>query len=124
MIGGIGTDIISIQRMANALSRHGDRLAARILTDNEMSQLQVQSDVSRFLAKRWAAKESIAKALGTGIRGGVTFHSMEIHNDAQGKPVVTLRGGALAQLERLGAIQCLLSLSDEADYAVAFAVVA
>lgn len=124
MIGGIGTDIIQVQRIAEALGRHGERFASRILTERELVQFHHAQDAERFLAKRWAAKEAIAKALGTGIGSRVTFHSMDIHHDAHGKPLVVLRSGALEQLERLGAIQCLLTLSDEADYAVAFALVA
>lgn len=122
MIVGIGTDIIRIQRMNDALSRHGDRIVERILTPEEQALFAQRADPARFLAKRWAAKEAAAKALGTGIRGSVGFHSFSIHHDDLGKPELLCLAGAAERLAELGGRQCWLTLSDEADYAVAFVV--
>ena len=123
MILGIGTDIIRIARMESAWSRHGERLSERILTPAERQILQRHSAPLRYLAKRWAAKEAVAKALGTGIRGSVGFQSLEIRNDELGQPQVVLFEGAQARLDALGGGECWLSLSDEDAYAVAFAVI-
>lgn len=123
MIAGIGTDIIRIARMQEAWHRHGERLAARILTLNEQALLNVHGDPMRYLAKRWAAKEAMAKALGTGIRGGITFHSMEVVNDAMGKPSMLLHDGAQERLDLINGKASWLTLSDEAEYAVAFVVI-
>ncbi|TGG91100.1 holo-ACP synthase [Natronospirillum operosum] len=123
MIVGVGTDIIRIARMEEAWTRHGERLAERILTPTERENLRDHATPLRYLAKRWAAKEAVAKALGTGIRGGVGFQSIEVRNDDLGRPEVTLFDGALAQLEACGGRQCWLTLSDEAEYAVAFVVI-
>lgn len=123
MITGIGTDIIRIERMVTAWERHGERLSERILTPSERTQFAAHADPMRFLAKRWAAKEATAKALGTGIRAGVGFQAIEITNDALGKPEVALYDGAAERLQELGASRCWLTLSDEAEYAVAFVVI-
>ncbi|MDM7485998.1 MAG: holo-ACP synthase, partial [Vibrio metschnikovii] len=74
---------------------------------------------ARFLAKRFAAKEAAAKALGTGIANGVTFHDFQITNDAQGKPHLTLHGRAQQLAEAMQVTSIHLSLSDERHYAVA-----
>lgn len=124
MIAGIGTDIIRIARMQQAWDRHDARLIRRILTEREQDLMALSGDPVRYLAKRWAAKEATAKALGTGIRGGVNFHSMEVVNDALGKPDILLQAGARERLELIGGRTCWLTLSDEADYAVAFVVIA
>ncbi|WLD57444.1 holo-ACP synthase [Salinispirillum sp. LH 10-3-1] len=122
MIVGIGTDIVRIARIKDALNRHGDRMAQRILTPAEQALLRDHSDPARFLAKRWAAKEAAAKALGTGIRGAVNFHCFEVQNDDLGKPELTCSAGAAERLANLGGASCWLTLSDEEEYAVAFVV--
>lgn len=123
MIAGIGTDIIRIERMRIAWERHGERLTERILTPTERDAFAQHQDPMRFLAKRWAAKEATAKALGTGIRGGVGFQAVEVSNDDLGKPELTLTAGALERLHAVGGQHCWLSLTDEAEYAVAFVVI-
>jgi len=119
----IGTDIVEIDRIESIFQRQGDKLAQRILTAQELQRLnaltQSRAQVA-YLAKRWCAKEAIAKALGTGIAQGVGFQQMDIDRDELGAPVVTLSGAALARLHVLGAQRVLLSLSDERHYAVAF----
>lgn len=116
---GIGTDIVQIDRLA---SRQTDRLARRILCQEEWMQWSVSNQPIRFLAKRFAAKEAAAKALGTGIAQGVTFQDFKIGHDELGKPALILSGKASEIAGRLGADHWLISLSDERDYAIAMVV--
>jgi len=119
----IGTDILEIQRLSNVFERQGQKLVSRILTPTEQARFDgILDDATQlaFLAKRWSAKEAIAKALGTGIAKGVGWQQMEVLNDEHGAPVVTLSGAALERLEVLGAKKVLISLSDERHYCVAF----
>ncbi len=119
----IGTDIVEIERIANSLSRQGDRLVKRILMPSEQARFKgiENTDIKiAFLAKRWCAKEAVAKALGTGIAKGVGFQQIEIINDDLGAPFVILHDGALTRLETLGAHKALISISDEQHYALAF----
>ncbi len=119
----IGTDIVEIERIGQAWSRQGERLVQRILVASEQGKFaSFNSDELKiaFLAKRWCAKEAIAKALGTGIAKGVGFQEIEISHDNLGAPVVVLHDGAQARLHFLGASKALVSLSDERHYAVAF----
>lgn len=119
---GIGTDIVSIKRVSDALSRT-EGFAERILTDNEMARMNQCRDQVSYLAKRFAAKEAVVKALGTGIAKGIAWHQIEISNDADGAPMVCLTGAAEARMKSLGATRCLLSLSDETESAVAFVII-
>lgn len=119
----IGTDILEIERLQNAFTRQGLKLAERILTPNEMQRFQnIQDEHVRlsFLAKRWCAKEAIAKALGTGIAKGVGWQNIEVSNLPSGAPQVILSGAAHAVLLELGGSNVLISLSDERHYCVAF----
>jgi holo-[acyl-carrier protein] synthase len=120
VITGIGTDIVEIDRMRNAWARRGMGLARRLLSDSELTALQGQTDPTRFLAKRFAAKEAFLKALGTGLRRGMRWTDMSVINDLDGKPILRLAGAA-AQL--VGDRRCHLSLTDERHYAVAFVII-
>lgn len=121
-IKGIGTDLLDQNRIENAVERQGDRFAKRILSPQEFT-VWVERDYSiNYLAKRFAAKEAIAKALGTGIAKGVGFQQMSISSDAAGKPVVTLSGQALSRAQDLGGKEVMLSLSDEGAMILAFAI--
>lgn len=121
MIRGIGTDILSIERATAALART-PKIARRVLTPDEISGFDTATDKARYFAKRFAAKEAVVKALGTGIGRGVSWQHVNICKDALGKPVVRLSEGALARAEMIGAETVHLSYSDEAGYVVAFAV--
>ena len=123
MIIGIGTDIVQVSRVEQALRQSGEAFAQRILTNEEMQDYKKSKRGIAFLAKRFAIKEAISKALGTGIGRGVSFHHMNIEHDDKGKPVVVLSGGALERLTSIGGGQCLISIADEVDYATAFAVI-
>ncbi|WP_396589000.1 holo-ACP synthase [Bermanella sp. R86510] len=120
---GIGTDIIEIARILKVYERQGNKLCQRILTPYELdvltSKLSEQQQIA-YLAKRWCAKEAVAKALGTGIAQGVVFQDIEIKNNEFGAPEVSLSGGAAGRLKQLGGSKALLSISDETHYAVAF----
>ena len=95
MVIGIGTDIVEIARIADVLDRQGDAFVQRILTHSEQKQYQASKQKAAFLAKRFAAKEAVAKALGTGIGSGVSFQDMTISNDEKGAPSVSLSAGPL-----------------------------
>jgi len=121
MIVGIGTDLLQLERIDKALKRT-PKLAERILTPVELQQFKKSSQGSRFLAKRFAAKEAVVKALGTGIGNGVGWQHIEISKDELGKPLITLNGGALLRADSLGVQNSFLSYSDERDYIVAMVV--
>ncbi|MDG1693782.1 MAG: holo-ACP synthase [Porticoccaceae bacterium] len=116
----IGTDIVDIQRIADAVERQGDKFVQRILTQSEISEYQARGHSVSFLAKRFAAKEAIAKALGTGIGRGISFQHMVISNNAEGVPQVELKDNAAERLNQIDGINVLLSLSDEKNYALAY----
>jgi len=117
----IGTDIVRIARIAEVIERQGGRFVTRILRPEEVVAYEEHREPARLLAKRFAAKEAVAKCLGTGIGRGVSWQDMLVHHDANGAPLVTLSGGALAVAQAKGANSVLLSLSDEDLYVVAFA---
>ncbi|MEE4252183.1 MAG: holo-ACP synthase [Alcanivoracaceae bacterium] len=120
MIIGIGTDIVQLSRIRSAIDRRGDALARRLLADSEWQRYQGHPDPTRYLAKRFAAKEAALKALGTGLRRGIRWHDVSVANDASGKPELRL-GGAAAQIAPT--CRCHLSISDEQDYALAFVII-
>lgn len=122
MIFGVGTDIVAIERLTRMWERHGERALERILAEEERAACRAASEPGRFLAKRFAAKEALAKALGTGIRAPVLLTAIEVTHDELGKPHYKLSPELAAYLDRQGLIPHL-SLSDERDCALAFAVV-
>ena len=120
MIFGIGTDIVRVARMQEDIDRFGERFAARILTANELHEYRQNSNKANFLARRFAAKEAAAKALGTGFSRGVQLHDIEVAHDAQGKPLLEFRGRAREFLQEKSITIAHISLADEQDHAVAF----
>ncbi|MFZ5757509.1 MAG: holo-ACP synthase [Pseudomonadota bacterium] len=121
-IRGIGTDLVSMARIAAVLTRHGDRFRDRVLTPDEHRAFDDPAQEARWLAKRWAAKEAVAKAFGTGIGAQLSFQDIVIGREPAGRPTVTLRGDALQLAHDRGVTQVHLSLSDEQDLALAFVV--
>ncbi|HRP94937.1 MAG TPA: holo-ACP synthase [Rhodocyclaceae bacterium] len=122
MIHGIGTDIVRIARVGASLARHGERFAERILAVSERDAFADSRDPARFLAKRFAAKEAFGKALGTGVAVPATLHALSIGHDTLGKPLFQYSDDLARYLaERRMAAH--LSLSDETDYVVAFALI-
>lgn len=122
MIYGIGTDIVSVARIREGLERHGERYAATILAESEHAALARAPDPARFIAKRFAAKEAFSKAFGTGLRTPVTLHSVAVTHDDLGKPLFVF-DDALAALMQQRGLRAQLSISDEKEYVVAFAII-
>lgn len=122
MIFGIGTDIVEVARIEDSLARFGDAFAQRILTEQEWLSFQQSKTQARFLAKRFAAKEAFAKALGTGLREPATFQNIGIAHDDLGKPVLDLAPPLQKLLDKKGIVQQHLSISDEKALAAAFVV--
>lgn len=122
MIFGIGTDIVEVSRIEEALQRHGDAFARRILTDEEYTEFLQSHTQARFLAKRFAAKEAFAKALGTGIRAPATMQNIGVSHDGLGKPVLMLAPVLQALVAEKRITNQHVSISDEKALAVAFVV--
>lgn len=120
-IVGIGTDIVEIARVEKAFARQS-RFADRILTDSERDHMATHHAPARYLAKRFAAKEAAAKALGTGIADSVTFHDFTITNQTSGQPALSLSGRAAQLARERGVAHCWLTLSDEKAYAIAYVI--
>lgn len=118
----VGTDILQIARIEAVIDRQGERFVQRILTPTEQTQYASSQQPARFLAKRFAAKEALAKALGTGIGRGVSWQHIQIDHNAFGAPEVSLTAGAARVARDKGCPNVALSLADEQDYVVAFAV--
>ncbi len=118
-IYGIGIDIVQIDRVLSSVSRHGDGFAKKILHANEFKKYSALKYKERYLAKRFAAKEAFAKALGTGIVEGVTLPKIEVVNSEAGKPEILLHGATLEKVSALKIQSIFLSISDEKEYAVA-----
>lgn len=123
MIYGVGTDLVAVARIRHMIARFGDRAARRILASQEWDDYSRSQAKDRFLAKRFAAKEALAKALGTGLRGTVTLGNIRVGHDVLGRPSYDLADVLSAWLESQGIGSTHLSLSDEQDHALAFAVV-
>jgi len=119
MIVGLGTDIVEVVRIKDTYDRLGDKFANRILTADEMLEFSDSQRKITFLAKRFCIKEAAAKALGTGIGRGVSWHHMWLEHNQQGAPKLLLRAGALERLQELGGEFVHVSVSDERDYATA-----
>jgi holo-[acyl-carrier protein] synthase len=122
MIRGVGTDVVSIERVARMLERYGERFANRILTPEERVRFERTRAKANHLAKRFAAKEAFAKAIGTGIRHPFRWHSITVGRDARGKPGIVPNEDMAAHLESLGITASHISLTDDAGVAVAFVV--
>ena len=127
MIIGIGSDIVDIRRIEQTFARFGDRFLERIFTDVERAKAESRANAIATYAKRFAAKEACAKALGTGFRKGVFFRDLGVVNLPGGKPTLALTGGAA---ERLAALtpagmtaQIDLTLTDEYPLAQAFVII-
>jgi holo-[acyl-carrier protein] synthase len=122
MIVGIGTDIVEVARIEDLRRQNGERLARRILTESEFEVYTQTAQPGAWLAKRFAAKEATAKALGTGIAHGVSWRHIEVLNDPDGAPCLTLKEAALTRARALQAVRWHVSLSDERACALAFVI--
>lgn len=119
-IRGVGIDVVEIERVRSILERRGEKFLARLLTSNERMEVG-NPPKSVSVAARFAAKEAVAKAMGTGIRG-FSFHDIEVRRGDLGAPYVILHGGAFRRAQELGVDQVWISLSHERSVAVATAV--
>ena len=121
MIFGIGTDIVAVARMTQFLERHGERGLEKLLAPTERAECLASAAPDRFLAKRFAAKEALGKALGIGVRAPALLPAMAVGHDEHGKPAFEFAPTLAAYIAERG-LTSHLSLSDERDYAVAFVV--
>ena len=122
MIFGIGTDIVEYARIESMWVRYGNRFAERLLSERERPEFQSHGHHARFLAKRFAAKEAFAKAVGSGMRHPVTLHRISIAHDGLGKPILQFDEVLRSHLAQLGISAHHLSISDERNMIVAFVV--
>jgi holo-[acyl-carrier protein] synthase len=119
---GIGTDIIECLRIAQMIERHGEQFITRVYTDHEIEYCQARKAATQHFAGRWAAKEAILKALGTGWSKGIGWRDLEVRNNPAGKPVVALRGAARDLCESRGIADMFISISHCRTHAVAYAM--
>ncbi len=101
MILGVGSDLVDVRRIERTIERHGDRFLARVFTATERAKAEGRAKRVETYAKRFAAKEACAKALGTGLRAGVFWRDMGVVNLASGRPTMRLTGGALVRLRSI-----------------------
>ncbi len=121
-IVGIGTDIVECLRIARMIQRHGEHFLARVYTAQEIQYCQARRQSTQHFAGRWAAKEAVLKALGTGWVRGISWRDVEIVTTPGGKPRVQLHGGALEASRRLGVQEVLMSISHCRTHATAYAL--
>jgi holo-[acyl-carrier protein] synthase len=122
MIVGIGVDIVEHKRIAHLHDCYEEKFARRILDDQEMADYQNAPAPVKFLAKRFAAKEAAAKALGTGIAQGISFNMIAIRHDGNGRPLLELMSTAADYASSIGVVKHWLSISDERDHSIAMVV--
>ena len=122
MIYGVGTDIVSIDRIQKIILKNREGFIKRVLTEHEQALFANKADSAAFFAKRFAAKEAFSKALGTGIGRAVSFQDLTIRNNDNGKPHFIPSEKLRLYLLEKGVKQAHLSISDESQYAVAFVV--
>ena len=119
---GIGTDITECLRIARMIERHGELFIDRVYTPEEIKYCQSRKQSTQHYAGRWAAKEAILKALGTGWRKGISWRDMEVRHEPGGKPVVAVRGGVKEVVEQLGIADIFVTISHCRSHATATAI--
>ena len=119
---GIGTDIVECLRIAQMIERHGELFLNRVYTDHEIQYCSARRAATQHYAGRWAAKEAVLKALGTGWTQGIRWRDIEIRNNRAGKPTVALAGGARRVCEQLAIGEMLISISHCHTHATALAI--
>ncbi len=122
MIYGIGTDMVAVARMARLLTRYGESAVQRILAPQECAEFSRKADGARFLAKRFAAKEALAKAAGTGLRSPVALGNIRVQHTPLGQPELAFAAELQTWLAERGVARAHLSISDESDYVIAFVI--
>jgi holo-[acyl-carrier protein] synthase len=119
---GIGTDIIECLRIAQMIERHGELFIRRVYTDHEIAYCSTKKAATQHYAGRWAAKEAVLKALGTGWVRGISWRDVEVRNRPGGAPTVMLRAGAKEVFERAGMSRMHISISHCRSHATAYAI--
>ena len=119
---GIGTDIVECLRIAQMIERHGELFISRVYTEHEIEYCRLRKAATQHYAGRWAAKEAVLKALGTGWRRGISWRDVKVRNKPDGRPVIALRGGARDLVEQLGIREILISISHCRSHATAYAL--
>lgn len=122
MILGLGTDLVAVPRVEEALSRHRERFLDRVFTAAEQAECLGRARPARHLAARLAAKEAAMKALGTGWGLGVRWQDVEVSSRVSAPPTIRLAGAAKQRAEARGIRQAMVSLSHDGDYAIAVVV--
>ena len=125
-IFGIGTDIVNVKRIKRSLKNNADGFKKRVFSKNEIIYCDKRKNPSAFYAKRFAAKEALSKALGTGIRKGIDFKNIEISNDSFGKPSIKLSGSTANFLKKkikAKKYSIYLSLTDDEPLAQATVII-
>ena len=122
MILGIGTDIVSTERLNRMVEAYGDRFLYRVFTRLEVKTAEQRATLCERLGTRFAAKEACMKALGTGWRGGVHFTQIEVRKHPTGMPQLVLTGAAKERADELGVVRIHVSLSHEAEMAMAVVI--
>lgn len=127
MILGIGTDLANIERIQGTLDKFGDRFRNRVFTEIEQRKAEGRKDTAGTYAKRWAAKEACSKALGTGLRMGISWKDMSVTNLETGQPVMHLEGWAAERLNSMtpedSEAVVHVTLTDDHPWAQAFVVI-
>ena len=127
MILGVGTDLANIDRIEGVLERYGDRFRNRVFTKTEQSKAEQRKDVAGTYAKRWAAKEACSKALGIGLRMGISWKDMAVRNLKTGQPIITVSGWAAERLREMTPkghrATIHVSLTDDHPWAQAFVLI-
>lgn len=119
---GIGTDIVECPRIGRMIEQHGELFLRRVYTEREIRYCQARKRALEHFAGRWAAKEAILKAIGTGWTKGISWTDLEVRNEPGGEPKVLVRGGARDAAARRGIGNILISISHCRTYATAYAL--
>ena len=119
---GIGTDIVECLRIAKMIERHAEQFITRVYTEQEIDYCSVRKAATQHYAGRWAAKEAVLKAIGTGWVRGISWRDVEVCNDIGGRPSICLTGGALEVSQKRGIGHVLISISHCRSHATAYAI--
>jgi len=119
---GIGTDIVECLRIAQMIERHGELFLTRVFTPREIEYCSSRKAATQHYSGRWAAKEAVLKAMGTGWARGISWRDIEVSNHESGRPSIILSGGARDVCDRLGILQVLISISHCRTHATAYAL--
>ncbi|MBN2297549.1 MAG: holo-ACP synthase [Deltaproteobacteria bacterium] len=122
MICGVGIDMVDVGRIQSLYKRHGQRLLQKVFTDHEIIYCTARHNIAQHLSGRFAAKEAVAKALGTGLLNGISFKDIEVVKHDDGPPGITLHNRAEAMMKSLEISKIHLSISHDAGLAIAFVI--